>query len=275
MSDSNRRRALAEVVNAEAWHQAFAEGRARTDLHVDVVFGIGRIGGGDPSGVRFRLALKRAELVVIVPDVEPVKVDPSSVRRDAPKEVLGKIETKAKVSKTLGIGASVNGGVDAKGVKGKAEARASASLDASKNKTVTATQTFKGMTVTQNRTADDHLRWVIEPSLGARVLDGRPWDAEKIRRLQLIDQRPQGSKSLSPVVRIEVRCLREDLAITDIKLDNEIAWAKVRRRKAAQNRMVAAEGAIRTLLSQEGLVVGDMADPYAQLTLAMTTADAV
>jgi hypothetical protein len=275
MADSNRLRALAEVVAAEAWHKAFEDVGARTDLHVDVVFGVGRIGGGDPSGVRFRLALRRAELVVIAPEHEPVRIDPASVRRDASKPVLGKTEAKTKVSKSAGLSLAGQSGVSTKGVKAEVGAKGNISLAAAKNRTVTATQMFKGMTVTQSQTPDGQYRWSIEPALGEATLAGRPWEADKAPRLQLVDQRPLGSKSMPPTVRIEVRCLREDLEISQIKLDDPSVWAAFNRRKAARNRMVAAEAAIRTLLTEEGLVTGDMSDPYAQLILAMTITNAI
>jgi len=275
MSDSNRLRALAEVVSVEGWHKAFEDGGARADLHVDVVFGVGRIGGGDPSGVRFRLGLKRAQLVVVSPDHEPVRIDPASVRRDAPKPVLGKTEVKAKVSKSAGLSLTGQAGASTKGLKAEAAGKAHVALAASKNRTVVATQAYKGMTVTQSRTAEGGYRWAIEPALGEGSLAGRPWDAEKSPMLALVDQRPRGSKSMPPTVRIEVRCLREDLEISQIKLEDPQLWALLNRRKAARNRLIAAEAAIRTLLAEEGLVSGDMNDAFAHLTLAVTVADAV
>lgn len=275
MSDSNQRKALAEVLTAEAWHDAFTNGRTCSDLHVDVVFGLGRIGGGDPSGVRFRLSLKRAEIVIIVPEHEPVAVNPASVRRDSPKEITGRIETKAKVSKGGSVSLSGNVGASTKGVKAAANAKATVALAVSKNRTATTTRAFKGLEVTQNKDAENNYRWVIEPALGAAHLSGRPWDALKAPRLQLIDQRSSNSKSMPPTVRVEVRCLREDLEISHITLGDASTFAVLKRRKAAATRRIAAEAAIRTLLTEAGLLTGDMSDPYAQLMLAMTTADAV
>jgi hypothetical protein len=273
MNEHNRRRALAEVVTAEAWHKAFAEGRTRADLHVDVVFGIGRISGGEGSGVRFRLGLKRADIVVILPELEPVKVDPETVRRDAAKPVTGKIEIKTKVSKSVGLAVGCEVGASAKGVKAAAKAKADVALAASKNRTLMTTQTFSGLQVTQNQTPEKDYRWVLEPAIGQGVLSGRPWDAKRVPRLQLVDQRRPGSNSMAPTVRVEVRCLREDLEISNIILDDAPAWALIRRRQAAETRRVAAEAAIRTLLTEAGLAVGDMTDPLATITIAMTTAD--
>ena len=65
MADDNRKRALADVVTVDAWHAEFSNDAPRVDLHIDVVFGVGRIGGGESAGVRFRLSLRRAEVVVV------------------------------------------------------------------------------------------------------------------------------------------------------------------------------------------------------------------
>jgi hypothetical protein len=81
----NRRRAFADVVSIDAWHAAFGAKRPRVDLHADVVFGTARVGGEVESPVRFRLSVKRAEVVVIIPDSEPVSVDPKSVARETPE----------------------------------------------------------------------------------------------------------------------------------------------------------------------------------------------
>jgi hypothetical protein len=84
-NSDNRKRAFADVVTIDAWHESFLEDHAKVDLHVDVVFGTARIGGESQSPVRFRLSAKRAEVVVIIPDSEPVSVDRNSVSRDAPE----------------------------------------------------------------------------------------------------------------------------------------------------------------------------------------------
>lgn len=275
MSDTNRRKALAEVVTAEAWHAMFKPNRTQADLHVDVVFGAGRIGGGDSSGIRFRLSVRRAEVIVIVPEHEPVAIDKVSVRRDAPQAESGKIESKVKTRRSASLAAGAGLGANEKGTKAHAEAKAQMALAASKECAITATQAQKGMVVTQSQTTEGHYRWLVEPALAAMNLGGRPWDAAKTPRLRLMDQRPAGSKSMPPIVRIEVRCLREDLEITNITVDDDKTWNLLKRRKAHETRRIAAEAAIRAMLTEEGLVVGDMADPYAPITLAMTIADAV
>lgn len=87
----NRKRALADVVTIEPWHDDF--GKPRVNLHADVVFGTARLGGEAESPVRFRLSVKRAEVTVIVPESEPVSVDKLSVSRDSP-ELHGRLKEK-------------------------------------------------------------------------------------------------------------------------------------------------------------------------------------
>ena len=71
-NSDNRKRALADLVTIDVWHDDF--GKRRVNLHADVVFGTARVGGESESQVRFRLSVKRAEVVVIVPDFEPVSI---------------------------------------------------------------------------------------------------------------------------------------------------------------------------------------------------------
>jgi hypothetical protein len=86
----------------------------RLDLHADIVFGKGRVGGDTESPVRFRLSLRRAEIVVVVPPLEPISIDKKSVSRDAPKrqgrltEVMEK-SARAHAAGKLAISASPAG----------------------------------------------------------------------------------------------------------------------------------------------------------------------
>jgi hypothetical protein len=66
----NRKRAFADVVTIDAWHDSFSGDHAKVDLHVDVAFGTARVGGEMEAPVRFRLSAKRAEVIVIIPESE-------------------------------------------------------------------------------------------------------------------------------------------------------------------------------------------------------------
>ena len=80
----NNPRAFAETVAVDVWRTPFSGDRAEADLHIDVVFGEGRIGGKaqtEYSPVRFRLSLKQAEVNVVGDGGGYITMRPSSVVR--------------------------------------------------------------------------------------------------------------------------------------------------------------------------------------------------
>jgi hypothetical protein len=78
----NRKRIFADVVTVDAWHPTFSVASPTVDLHADVVFRVARLGAETDSPVRFRLAIKRAEVVVVIPPNEPVGILKASVARE-------------------------------------------------------------------------------------------------------------------------------------------------------------------------------------------------
>lgn len=136
MNQDNRKRALAEVVAVDAWHQGFAQKVERVDLHVDVVFKSGRVGGEPGDDVRFRLRLKRAEVVVIVPPTEPAKIDKASVSRDAP-QISAKATEKRQLNTKLAAGAKGKAKLDQTGPNGSLNLNLDASMTRTKDTAVT------------------------------------------------------------------------------------------------------------------------------------------
>ena len=246
----NRRRILGEVVSLDAWHDEFDDNVSRVNLHVDVVFETGRIGGEKEAPVRFRLNVKQADVVVVIPESEPVIIDKKSVSRDSPQyqgQMTKTFEQSARGNVKGSIGASVSpGGVSA---SVSAETGGEASIASSKKIEVTAT--LQLMLVTQTITSDGHYCWSLRPSDGS-VLVGRPWDPMQAPRLKIIDQRKHRAKGIPPTVRVEVRCRREDLDVTDIVVKDETIWEAVKRRAGFRNREAAAAAYIRDRLVKEG-----------------------
>lgn len=268
----NRKRAFADVVTIDAWHKAFDDQTSTADLHADVVFGTARVGGEADSPVRFRLSVKRAEIVVIIPDSEPVVVDRESVSRDEP-EVQGKLTEVVEQSAQAHAKGSASASVSAAGFSGSASLEGNAQTAISTSKRLELSENIQLMLVTQSKTADGHYRWLAEPRT-SKVLQGRPWDATKNPRLNLIDKRKDRSKGIPPTVRVELRCRREDLAIDDLVTKDENLWEKIQTRSGFKNRIAAAESYIRDRLSKEGLEVKNIEDIFGQVTLANVTADA-
>jgi hypothetical protein len=270
-NSDNRRRAFADVVTIDAWHDQFDNECKTADLHADVVFGTARLGGEAASQVRFRLSVKRAELVVITPETEPVSVEKTSVSRDAPEFQARKTGT-VETTKQAKIEASADVSVSDRGFKGSIGTEVKAESSVTAKEKIETSQIVQLMLVTQSKTEDGNYRWVITPQ-AQKVLDGRPWDANKNPRMKLVDGRRNRSKGIPPTVRIEVHCLREDLEIQDIEIKDATLWEKLRPREAFRNKIVAAESYIRDRLAEEGLEAGHISDKFSFLTLARVTAD--
>jgi hypothetical protein len=213
MSNSeNRKRAFADVVTIDAWHDSFSKEASTVDLHADVVFGTARVGGDSQSPVRFRLSVRRAEVIVVIPDSEPVLVDRKSVSRDAP-EMEGRLTQIVERTAQANLRTAASASVSTTRVNASATADAAAQVSRAASEKLEVSATVKFLAVTQSKTADGHYRWQVEPRTDS-VLEGRPWDAVKQPRLRLIDQRKDRNKGIPPTVRVEVRCRREDLPIS-------------------------------------------------------------
>jgi len=267
----NRKRAFAEVVTVEAWHHPFGPDTSKVDLHADVVFATARVGGETNSPVRFRLRMKRADIVVVIPDSEPVVVDKRSVSRDAP-QFRTNISQSTETSSAAAAGGEVGSSVSASGLSASAKIHASAGVKVASTQKIEVSGELGSMTVTQSKTADGHYRWTVEPSRNDQ-LEGRPWDSTNAPRLKLSDRRKDRSRGIPPTVRVEVRCRREDIDIFDLTIKDESLLEKAKRAMGFENRIKAAEAYIRDQLAGEGLEVSNMSDVFGYLTFASTTAD--
>jgi hypothetical protein len=270
---ANRKRAFADVVSIDAWHDRFDSRHSTVDLHADVVFGVARVGGEIDSPIRFRLSVKRAELVVVIPETEPVSVNPKSVAREVaePQGHLTEIIEQKTQAHSKG---KLSAGISPNKVSGSISAEAEANAAMSSSKKLKISSTVRFMTVTTSKTEEGYYRWLIRPSTTA-VLEGSPWDASNEPRLKLIDQRKDRSKGIPPTVRVEVRCRREDLVIEGLEAKDEGIWGATKSRLGFRNRMAAAISYIRDRLSEEGLEVNNIEDIFGQVTLGSVTAESV
>jgi len=267
----NRRRAFADVVAIDAWHQDFDGDTSKVDLHADVVFGTARVGGEEEAPVRFRLSVRQAEIVVVIPETEPVIVDKASVSREAP-EIHGQITETLEKHAQASVKAAVAGSMGSSGPSGSADIGASAQRSIASSSKVEITGTVQFMIVTQSKTSEGYYRWIVQ-SRNGEPLAGRPWNGEEKPRLKLVDQRKDRTKGIPPTVRVEVRCRREDLKIEDLELKEERLWHLVSSKLGHRNRMAAAESYIRDRLTEEGLDVKNIEDIFGQLTLGSATAE--
>ncbi|MGH6977883.1 MAG: hypothetical protein ACRED4_01095 [Brevundimonas sp.] len=269
MNQRNRKRSLADVVGVEAWHDGFSAKSGKAKLHIDVVFGMARMGSAPSDRVQFRLALKQAEVVIVIPPGEPVGVDPASVVRDAP-EVTGVLTRRSETENDTALEAGLRLGIAPTTPGGKAKLGASARRKTSQRQVLESAAKRVGLEVKHMRNGEGEHRWIIGAGLSS-VLDGRPWPSDK-PRLKLVDRRAEASRALEPTVRVEVRCRREDLEITDIRFKDDARQQAFLLREGHRNRIAAAEALIRSRLLQEGLIDprADLSDDFLELTLSDT-----
>lgn len=273
MRNSNQARNLSDIVSLEAWHDELTCDFGRSDLYVDVAFMTGRMGGGADNPVRFKLTLRQAELVVVVPATEPVKVDPKSVRRDTR-------DRKATVRDTYKRSGKVEGSA-ATGVKlgathadANLEVGGTVSGAVSRDHLVEVSETMRSIVAVHSKGVDGSHCWTLSPTMEG-TLDGRPWVGAQEPRLTLVDTRKADSRSLPATVRVEVRCRREDLEISDIVLTDKERQGLFKKDPNRRNKLAAAEALIRTRLFEEGLLDNglDLNDPYARMTIAVVSAE--
>lgn len=271
----NQVRNLAEIVSLEAWHDKFDGATARADLHVNVAFSTGRIGGKDTDKVRFRLMLRQAEVVIVIPPSEPAKVDPRSVHRDArTREGVVTQTRETDLQGSVSAGGKLKFG--ASGAEAGLDLGASAAASAKAATSVIVTEALREMTVVHGLDEDGSShRWTVTPAIGDELV-GQPWRSENEPRLTVVDTRADRERGIPPSIRVEVRCRREDLVITDIVMADEAKWSLLQRNPQHRNRVAAAEAYLRNRLFEERLLEGaegDLSNPFARMTLAVVLAE--
>lgn len=264
---NSRRQAFSEVVSIDAWHGPFDNGNRKAALHADVVFGTARVGGEENSKVRFRLSVKAVEVIVVISDAEPVSVDKASVRRE-PAVIKAKGTAEQEKSFEISGESELNLGVgraERNSFTGNITGKMKKILREKENKTYE----ILNINVVQSKTIDGFYCWKVNGRDG-KALDGRPWDAVSEPRLTLVDKRSSSEMSLPPAIRLEVRCLREDLIIKDIEVKDGTVRQSI---LSSPNKKAAAESYIRDRLMEEGLEVASVSEKFGSLTLAAVFAD--
>jgi hypothetical protein len=267
----NRIRIFADVVTVDAWHPGFTPETPIVDLHADIVFRAARLGAETDSPVRFRLAIKRAEVVIVIPPNEEVTVLKASVARDQSVK-QGTLRRSADTSQTLHAGLKGQAKMGTSNPKLSVAVHSGANYDSETKSQFLSETEVNLILVTQTKTPEGFYRWELEPASG-RALEGRGWDALTQPRLKLKDKRRK-KVGIPPTVHIEVRCRAEDLLIENITLKDDGLMKRLKRVTGFDNRRAAAQAYIMRRLSEEQLEFDNMSDPYGVVCLANVIAEA-
>src|SRR3989344_2204958 len=266
---TNRKRAFSDAITVDAWHEAFDGARRTAAIHAHVAFGEGRLGAQPGMKISFRLGLRRAEVILVIPEAEGLSVDKSSVARKSTGATFkGRTVRQHQAETSFGAKVSLMLGINS--------AKSSLGLGAGKSNRKALSRELETlaeapMKVSQSMTTDDEYRWVIE-SQTAGPLEGSPWDADNEPRVTLIDDNVGKLHLIEQSVRIEVRCRREDLLISDIEITDKSLLKDLPEHKSSRRNEVAAECFIRDELLRHGLGSRDLSNRFAAITLISVVA---
>ncbi|MCW4461961.1 hypothetical protein OK349_09605 [Sphingomonas sp. BT-65] len=262
MSGNNLKRIFADVVSIDSWHTPF-DGRTGTaTVHIDAVFGEARLGGEANAPIRFRLSLRRADVVVAIAPTEPLAVDKGSVARN---QSISSVKIARRSETSTDINMSANAKV-AFPVVAAAAASGGLGMKQASSEVVSSEEQMRLVLITQSKTHDGHYRWECKPTLGAK-LNGRPWDPEKDPRFSVKDLR-KSANQIQGSMRIEVRCRREDLIIEDIDIKDQGILEKISNSYNLKNKIAAVEAYLTHILSSENLEFANISDPFGSICLA-------
>jgi hypothetical protein len=255
------------VINA--WFDPLGDVHRRYSFHANVAFQEERLGSDSAASVRFRISLKRCEVVVILPsDRSTLKADPRTLAMTPPRSPISQERTN-KRSRAARIGAKFGftGGRPDLGITASADGGVSAETSQSDVQSIPILSTLHG------QSKDRHHCWRVSGEYEGKLL-GSLWNAAEEPRFQVIDQRSAENRELDkerglpPIASVEIRCMREDLVISEISLKDEEEERAARGKSGHKNRLKAAESYIRTELLKEGLSVGDLSDVFSEMTIA-------
>lgn len=267
---SNRIRIFSDLVSVDAWHLPFTTKRMTVSLHADVSFSTARMGGESDSPVRFTVDLKEAELTVLIPETEQLVIERASVARMEPT-ATGVHKSRSVSKAKRGAAGKFSLTADPSQVSAGGSLSASAGFERENVEEVSVSRKFSGIITSHSVNGDGNNRWHFKPGAGP-ILDGKPWDAKKTPLMKIKDQRDSKNRILSPTVRLELSCRREDLNIKNIVLKDRSILRAAMAKIGFRDRMDAAEAFIRNKLVEEGLPTPDMSEGYAVITLAQVSA---
>lgn len=259
----NHKRLFGGLLSVEAWHSE-PNSKKVVNVHADVVFQTVRLGQEASSPIRFKLSLRRADVVFIIPPNEPLKALQESVARDQPS-AHGRLTVKSSKASSSEANAEAAANLS-KLPNTKLNVSGKIGAQTSSEQSYESEDSVRLIISTQTKDANGNYVWSLSPSIGNH-LQGRAWDALTQPRLSVIDSR-DNERQLEGACRIDVRCKREDLLIGDITLKDNSVLKTLVGDNLYHNRVAAAESYIRNILSKESLDHANLEEPYSDLTVA-------
>ena len=259
MTTPNNPRVFAETISLDVWRTEFSGDKAEADLHIEVGFFKGRLGGAEikDSPVRFRLSLKRAEVHVLRDTSKAIRIPASSLARLPLTKSQMKTTSTSSTDMKGQAGASVS--EKSAGVSASGEVIAKSQI----TKKIEREEDVGEMHVTHRKLpGDGGYVFLIEP-LNSSTLKGSPWEADD-PRMKIRDTKSSRKRGDPPEVSVQLRCKREDLHIEDVQIkDPSIMNGDF----LSRNKTIAVEQYIKSEILKMGFACGDLSEPFAELIL--------
>lgn len=260
MSNGNRLRVLSEIVTVDAWTEPGGDDR-RAIFYVALAFQKSRIGGEEgTSEVRFTMAVKQCDIVIIPPQDPSIVVDKSTVHRPPPLAPLKQRQLQANRTK-LGFRGTLKA---AFGKRPETFVEAQGAFSRERETSLGSEQDISAYDEGWKITQDGYYAWSVNGGLlEDGLLNKSIWDGKQ-PRLHLIDERSddvrarEKQRQMEPHARIEIRCAAEDIWIGDIEYKDPARQALFERSAHKAEKLVAARQFIMHELKSRSLEPGDM-----------------
>jgi hypothetical protein len=259
MSLNNRERILGDLVSIEAWFKRLTEQNPASDFFLHVRFQEAVFGSKPEDVVRFRVRLRKANITVVVE--EPIKVPRDTVRRDR----LGWVNTIEEVrSQENGAAFDAKAGVALGPTHASASLEANANLNAAASNKIVETRTLlTSGTQVEHSVKDGANRWTFTPAMGAHLSGHAFQETVALMKLHLSGPTPR----IEPTVKVVLTCLREDIDIIDLQA-KDIPKGILQRGMGEEKKLKLAEEILKMALSASELVVTDLSETFAEVTIA-------
>jgi len=260
---NNTIRSLKSMISVSGWIAKFDADNAAT-VHVNVVFGDGLFGAEPHHKIRFRLALKRAEVVVRIPDGQPIHVIGSSVAYTPNSQ---KVTRETQTQSTVEMSGHFAGELSATGAAFAAGGKASA--DTRQTTSQTAIEDVRRYIVEHFTTDKSDNAWKVAHQEQRRVLSGAPWDPRTEPRLSVRRTAERNADGDKPSLTVEIRCRRQDLHIEGLQVKDDSIWRSFQSKKNRDANLAAAEQVIKDELVKAGFLnIPDLDEDFAELLVA-------
>jgi hypothetical protein len=263
-SNSNLKRIIDGLLSLEAWHRPF-EFNVVAPLHVALAFREARYSGSKECPVEFRVALKRATLIIVcdeairVPKATKVRAYPERKTKFGSEDALGKsISDSSTYSKELGANLT-NAGIDLKAghtsqVSGQFQTSTEARLSVEAELTQLIQMTYFDR--------DNEHHWDCTPIFGNR-LEKNAHDGKSCL-MELVPTKDNNLDDLG--VQVMVRCQVDDIEISDIVVKD--GHKNIKALKDLEVRIKVAKAVIKEKLAEAMLPTADTYHAFSTITLA-------